>query len=189
MYIWQTATVRPISPSSFSASSLSLCTCIQRILTDNFYLLRERPKNPHIMWSHELHEPSTYFCHCPRRSDVYSAAEGKLRCRNVDKHTKGVAVWLLGLSLTNDDVAVLFRRRNLQRAPQLFGYEAGWVMLPSIPCVRVCVYVCESKISKEHWDFCFISRDRVSHLLVQTVLYPSISMKQLSVLVLCHHFQ
>lgn len=141
MYIWQTAMVRSICPSSFPASSLSLCTCIQRILTDHFYPLRERPKNPHIKWSHELHESSAYFCHCPRRSDVYSAAEGKIRCRNVDKHTKGVALWLLGLSLTNDDVAVLFRRKSLQRTPQLFGYEAGWVMLPSIPCVHVCVCV------------------------------------------------
>lgn len=64
----------------------SLFTCIHWILINDFYPPRERIEDPNIKWSNDLHEPSTYFCHCSWCSDVYSTAEGKLESWNFHKY-------------------------------------------------------------------------------------------------------
>lgn len=59
-----------------SSVTLSVLDMI-RILINDFFPHREHPKDPHIKWSNELHEPSTYFRHRSWCRDVYSTAEGK----------------------------------------------------------------------------------------------------------------
>lgn len=62
-------------------------TCVQWILINDFYPLRERLKDPHIKWSNELHEPSTYFRYCSWCRDVHSTTKGKLERSIVHKYT------------------------------------------------------------------------------------------------------
>lgn len=49
----------------------------QRVPMTDFCLFRERSKDPHIQWSDELHEPSTYFRHRSWRCRVHPTADGE----------------------------------------------------------------------------------------------------------------
>ena len=92
--IWQTATVRlaylndsaPNVCDEISGILLVKVTCLQGILIIDFYPYRERPEDPHVKRSNDLHEPSTYLCHRAWCRDVHSTAEGKLEVfRNMQK--------------------------------------------------------------------------------------------------------
>lgn len=112
MYIWQTAMVRPMYPKYFFPNyflcyslwlyyfmerflkcqkddtnlvQLTKLICVQWILINDFYPLRGRLKDPHIQWSNELYEPSTYFCNSSWCRDVYSTAKGRLKSTNIWK--------------------------------------------------------------------------------------------------------
>lgn len=81
MFICPTATVETQQKFSIPAIYLrhSSVHLHQRwsAISFTFNLPRECPEDPHIKRFNELHESSTHFCHCSRRRDVYSAAEGK----------------------------------------------------------------------------------------------------------------
>lgn len=96
-------------------------SCIRQTLISAFCLLRERPEDPHVERSNELHEPSAYFRHRSRRRDVYSAAEGK-----PEEWERWPTVWARSFSAVyTNDPPVIRCRRNLQRAPPPFGCEAA----------------------------------------------------------------
>lgn len=123
MFICPTATVETQQKFSIAAvyslhSSVHLHQCWSTV-SFTFNLPRECPEDLHIKRFNELHESSTHFCHCSRRRDVYSAAEGKKNTWTVtaSKHTNV----FFSLLFTR----VMCRRRNLQRTPPPSGYESG----------------------------------------------------------------
>lgn len=96
-------------------------SCTQQTLISAFYLLRERPEDPHVKRFNELHEPAAYFRHRSWCRDVYSAAEGKL-----EEWQRWPTVWAHSFSaMYTNDPPVICCRRNLRRTPPPFGYEAA----------------------------------------------------------------
>lgn len=101
-------------------------SCIQETLISAFYLLRERPEDPHVERSNELHEPSAYFCHRSWCCDVYSAAEGKPGVGTLTD-CKGALIFRCTLMIRLSSAAGETSREHHHR----LGVKQQWVMLSS----------------------------------------------------------
>lgn len=134
---------------SFSSLLLTLLNGAQiekRLVPSVF--CRERPEDPHVQRSDELHEPSAYLCDRPRRCVVYPAAAGERVATNAD-----FAISPSCMSLSRG--ALLCRRRNLQNPPQPFGSEAEGRWGPEASSERVfisasCSYIWSKLYGQPH---------------------------------------
>lgn len=134
MFICPTATVETQQMFSIEAvyshhSSVHLHQCWSTV-SFTFNLPRECPEDPHIKRFNELHESSTHFCHCSRRRDVYSAAEGKKKQQHLSSNSEQTYKCVLFPVIYASDVPQ-------EKPPENTTTVWVWVRLSSSSSARV----------------------------------------------------